>query len=308
MLLDEAISDYLFETRKLAKQTHRWYRQKLGVFGAWCHDNNITQMEQVTGRELRRFMDALDSIVNPRRGERITAGTQHGYAQVLKQWLRWCGREDYCAPNLYDKIKLPRVEQRIIKTLGKAEIQALLDASRKEVHPTLVARDLALLTVLFSTGMRAGEACGLDVRDVHLENPDDAYCVLRRTKTKQEREVGLADIAVKYLRRYMRLRDARRDSEAALFINQKGQRMTPSGINQLLYRLRDWAGIEGVQVSAHQTRRAFAVAYMAQDGADVFKLKELLGHSTVQTTMIYLRDFKQRDARRGVNPLDTLVG
>jgi site-specific recombinase XerD len=60
-------------------------------------------------------------------------------------------------------------------------------------------------------------------------------------------------------------------------------------------------------VSAHQTRRAFAVHYMSQEGADSFKLKELMGHSAIQTTMIYLRAFKHRDARRGPNPLDKLL-
>jgi integrase len=47
--------------------------------------------------------------------------------------------------------------------------------------------------------------------------------------------------------------------------------------------------------------------YMQQEDADVFKLKELMGHSSIQTTLIYLRDFKHRDARRGTNPLDRLL-
>ena len=125
-------------------------------------------------------------------------------------------------------------------------------------------------------------------------------------KDNKWREVGLADVAVKYVRRYLRLRTAQRGVNS-LFVNQKGQAMTPSGINQMLYRLAEVAGIDEVKVSAHQTLRAFAAFYMEQEGADVFKLKELLGHSAIATAMICLRDFKQKDARRGVNPLDRML-
>jgi site-specific recombinase XerD len=115
-----------------------------------------------------------------------------------------------------------------------------------------------------------------------------------------------SEVAVKYLRRYLRVRTAQRGVNS-LFVNQKGQAMTPSGINQMLYCLTEVAGIDDVQVSAHQTRRAFAVYFMEQENADVFKLKELLGHSAIATTMIYLRGFKQKEARRGVNPLDRML-
>ena len=105
-------------------------------------------------------------------------------------------REDYCPPTLYDKVKLSKVEQKVFKTLAREDITALFDACKQEVHPTPVARDRALLAVLLSTGMRAGEVCGLDLADAHLDNPDDAYLHVRETKSRNEREVGLADIAV----------------------------------------------------------------------------------------------------------------
>ena len=303
--LSEAIDDYLFDARKLSPNTYRWYQQKLAVFARWCQQQDIPTMAQVTARDVRRFLDSLDSRHNPRTGMPLTSNAKHGYIQVVKQWLRWCGREGYCAADLYDRIKLPRVEQKVITTLSKQHIAALFDACAHESHPMLVARTRALLSVMLSTGIRAAEACSLTLDSLHLDNPDDCYLRVRG-KGNKWREVGLADIAVKYLRRYLRQRTAQQ-GVSALFVNQKGWALTPSGINQMLYRLTEVAGIDDVQVSAHQTRRAFAVFYMEQDGADVFKLKELLGHSAIATTMIYLRDFKQKDARRGVNPLDRML-
>jgi site-specific recombinase XerD len=303
--LAEAIDDYLFDARRLSPNTYRWYQQKLAVFRAWCHRNDITTMAQVTARDVRRFLDSLDGVLNPRTGMPLTSGAKHGYTQVVKQWLRWCGREDYCATDLYDRIKLPRVEQKVITTLSKQHITALFAACAHESHPMLVGRIQALLAVMLSTGIRAAEACSLTLDSLHLDNPDDCYLRVRG-KGNKWREVELADVAVKYLQRYIRLRTAQRGVNT-LFVNQKGRALTPSGINQMLYRLADTAGIDEVKVSAHQTRRAFAVFYMEQDGADLFKLKELMGHSTIATTMIYLRDFKQKDARRGVNPLDRML-
>ncbi|HEX5158298.1 MAG TPA: tyrosine-type recombinase/integrase [Ktedonobacterales bacterium] len=308
MLLADAIDDYLFESRKLSPTTYRWYAQKLRVFQQWCDGTGApdsTDIGQLTTRDVRRFLDALAETHNPRRGSTLTPQTQHGYTQVIKQFLRWCGREGYCNPNLYDRIKLPKVEQPVFQTLTKEHITALFDACQHEVHPTLVARDRALLATLLSTGIRAAEACSLTLESLRLENPDDPHLVVRG-KGKKWREVGLAYTAVRFLRRYLRVRTAHA-TVTALFTNQKGNALTPSGVNQLLYRLRDWAGIEDVPVSARQTRRAFAVHFMRQGGADVFRLKELMGHSDIQTTMIYLRDFQQKDARRGVNPLDTML-
>lgn len=305
LTLADAIDDYLFEARKLQPTTLRWYTIKLTTFQQWCHANDITTMEQVTAREVRRFLDAQLALRSQRTGTPLAAQTHHGMTQVIKQFLRWCGREDYCARDLYDRIKLPKVEHRVFHTLTQDHIKALFAACHNEVHSVLVARDRALLAVLLSTGVRAAEACSLTLESLHLENPDDPYVVVRG-KGKKWREVGLAHTAVRHLRRYLRVRVARAGVDA-LFVGWKGQPMTTSGINQMLYRLRDWAGIEGVEVSAHQTRRAFAVHYMSQEGADVFRLKELMGHSDIQTTMIYLRDFQHKDARRGVNPLDRML-
>ena len=128
MLLADALDDYLFEGRKLSPTTRRWYTQKLATFQQWCHDHDLTTMEQVTARGVRRFLDSLDDVNDPRKGTRITTQTQHGYTQVVKQWLRWCGREGYCARDLYDRVKLPKVEHRVFQTLSQEHIAALFDA------------------------------------------------------------------------------------------------------------------------------------------------------------------------------------
>lgn len=311
MLLTDALDDYLLETRKLAPKTRQWYQDKLVRFRQWCHDHGITEMEHISGREVRRFLDALYELCNSRTGEPITDYTHHGYAQVLRQFLNWCGREGYCPPTLHQRVKLPKVQQRVMRTLTKAHIEALFDACQNEASGVLVARDRALLAVLLSTGVRAAELCSLTRDNLRLDNPNDPHLIVRG-KGKKERAVGIGDIAYKHLRRYLRIRPHPYTSRGSgsteyVFLNVQRKQMTPGGVTQVLYRLAEWAGIEDVEVAAHNLRRTFAVMYMAQEDADVFKLKELMGHASIQSTLIYLRDFQQTDARRGTNPLDRLL-
>jgi site-specific recombinase XerD len=150
-------------------------------------------MAQVTARDMRRFLDSLDRVLNPRTGTPLTKSAKHGYTQVVKQFLRWCGREGYCARDLYDRIKLPKVEQRVITTLSKQHIAALFDACAYESHPILVARTRALLAVMLSTGIRAAEACSLRLDRLHLDNPEDCYLTVHG-KGNKWREVGLAEV------------------------------------------------------------------------------------------------------------------
>jgi site-specific recombinase XerD len=322
MLLTDALDDYLMECRTLQPKTRRWYADKLGRFRQWCCAHGIKTLEQLSGREVRKFLDSLYAVRNTRTGEPITDYTHHGYAQVLRQFLNWCGREGYCPPTLHQRVKLPRVEQRVIRTLTKAQIEALFDACTLEGSAVLVARDRALLAVLLSTGIRAAELCSLTLDNLRLDNPNDPHLIVRG-KGKKERAVGMGEIAYKYLRRYLRVHPQLygtagkaasktsgngKDGNDCVFLNVQRKPMTPGGVTQVLYRLGRWADLpDDVEVAAHNLRRTFAVLYMQQEDADVFKLKELMGHASIQTTLIYLRDYKQHAARRGTNPLDRLL-
>lgn len=85
--LADAINDYLFEARKLQPTTHRWYTIKLSAFLTWCHANGITTMEQVTAREVRRFLDAQTALRSQRTGTPLAAQTHRGTTQVIKQFF-----------------------------------------------------------------------------------------------------------------------------------------------------------------------------------------------------------------------------
>ena len=151
--------------------------------------------------------------------------------------------------------------------------------------------------MLIDTGIRNDELCSLMLDNVHLKDPKDCYIKVDG-KGRKEREVGLGRDAAKALKRYItRYRKAMR-SERSVFLSRFGQRFTPNGLDQMLRRLGRWAKVSDVRVSAHTFRHTYAVNYL-KNGGDIFKLSRLLGHESVQTTMIYLKAFNAKDARDG---------
>jgi integrase/recombinase XerD len=154
---------------------------------------------------------------------------------------------------------------------------------------------------LADTGMRAAELTSLTLDAVHFEE-DGAYLKLRG-KGRKEREVPMGRLSRRLLHAYIH-RSRPANTSTALFLAKSGSALTPGGLDQLLYRLRDRAGVAGVRCSAHTFRHTHAVRSL-EAGQDVYRLSRLMGHSTVSTTEGYLKAFSARAARTGgVSVLD----
>jgi len=180
----------------------------------------------------------------------------------------------------------------------------MLDAC--DLSTTLGYRDYTIILVLLETGIRVSELCGLRIQDVH----DDHIRVFG--KGNKEREVGISPQVGKQLWKYVNhYRKPTDKNESRVFMNRYGQPVTPNGVAQLLIDVKNRAGITGVRVSAHTFRHTFARMYLEQ-GGEIYKLSRLMGHSSVEVTEEYLKDFNVRSARQEqdkfspVNTLDLL--
>ena len=139
--------------------------------------------------------------------------------------------------------------------------------------------------------------CGLRLGEVHVSGSGGAY-VKVFGKGRNEREIGLHPEVGKLVWKYMhKYRYPTDPSEAALFLGRSGEPLTIEGVSSLLKRVKQLSGIEGVRVSAHTFRHTFAKFYL-QRGGELFKLSREMGHSTVQVTEVYLKDFRSSEARR----------
>jgi len=302
MQLSDALTEYRYAILEHAPKTREWYEQKLVVFLAWCESDGV-DLADLKPLHLRRFLAYLRERPNERYPERgnLSDNTVKGYAQVMKGFLTFCAKEELISERLAKQAPIPHVESKVIQTFTREQVKRLFTACGLESFRVLAERDRAILAVLLDTGIRASELCGLRLENAFLQ-PNDGY-LLVDGKGRKQREVGLGKEARTHVHRYIyRYRDAPR-SEHHIFVGRRRQPMTPYGLDQMLYRLRDWAGIVGIRCSAHTFRHTFAVSYLAA-GGDIYKLSRLMGHSNVSTTEIYLRDYKDRDARKGPSVLD----
>jgi site-specific recombinase XerD len=304
MELYYALDDYRYAILHQTPRTQGWYLEKLSRFVAWCAAQGVQTVDQITAPAIRRFLAAMQERRNAHTGQPISTFTLHGYAQVVKGFLNWCAKEELISEKLPKRIEMPRVEQKVIETFSPDQIKRLFAACATAPTPALLARDRAILSLLLDTGIRASELCHLMLTGVFL-TPADAF-IRVQGKGRKEREIGLGNEARAALHRYLtRYRKAPK-AEQHVFLTRSQTPLGLTGLASMIRHLRDVGKVKGVRCSPHTFRHTFAVNYL-QAGGDIYRLSRLLGHTSVQVTEQYLKDFKAREARKsGLSVLDTL--
>lgn len=304
MRLSDALTEYQYAILARSPQTQRWYIQKLQAFLAWCAGQGVQELEALSTGHIRKYLAILASTKSERTKNPLSTYTVHGYAQVIKGWLSWCEAEGLTERSAADRVDMPDVEEKVIQTFTPTQVKALFAASNHAPTPQLSARDRAILAVLFDTGIRASELCGLTLDCVHL-TPQEAYLKVLG-KGRKEREVGLGQEARRDLARYLTRYRHAPPGDQHIFLSHYGEPLTRDALIRLFYRLRDTAHIKGVRCSPHTARHTYAVRYL-EAGGDIYKLSRLLGHTSVKTTEIYLKAYQAKEARKGgLSVLDLL--
>ena len=209
-----------------------------------------------------------------------TVGRRLSAARAL---FRWLGREGLVIENPAATVKNPKRSERLPERLDVEDVQALLEAPDPATPAGL--RDRALLELTYACGLRVSELVGLDLDDVAFS--DRTARVLG--KGRKERIVPFgrkAAAAVKaYLAAFAGLRE--RAGEEALFLNQRGGRLTDRSVRRILDAAVERAAlVRGVH--PHLLRHSFAT-HLLESGMDLRAIQELLGHARLSTTQRYTR-------------------
>lgn len=182
--------------------------------------------------------------------------------------------------------RTPKLDRTLPVYLDRAETDALFKHAeqRAAAGGLAAARDLAMLEMFYSTGMRLSELAGLNDADVDLVSDQ----VKVRGKGKKERIVPIGSSAIATLREYVKQRGEGR----ALFVNGRGKRLTPRGIQLAMKRL--FTGLaRGTDLHVHALRHSFAT-HLLDAGADLRSVQELLGHASLGTTQVYTHTSVER--------------
>ncbi|MBI4288472.1 MAG: site-specific tyrosine recombinase XerD [Chloroflexi bacterium] len=183
-----------------------------------------------------------------------------------------------------ENLASPRLGKPLPKPLSIAEVRRLLEQPAKSGSPDAL-RDRAMLELLYATGMRVTELVSLDPENV---NTDEGH-VRCFGKGSKERLIPIHPQAARIVSEYIErarpqlLNDNHDDS--ALFLNQRGQRLTRQGFWQILKGYAKQAGLDP-EITPHTLRHSFAT-HMLRGGADLRSVQEMLGHRNISTTQVY---------------------
>lgn len=306
MRLDIALTEFAY-SKDHSQASRQWYRSRLGAFTAWCAEQGIAEIEDITAPFVRRYIDYRRTSP-AKSGRPLDSHTLHGHVRAIKALLNWAIREELLSEKVVKRIEMPKREQKVLAIFTPHQIDLLFAACDQGETLEYRVRDKALLAVLLDTGIRASEATGLTLEHVHF-TPDEAWLHVVG-KGRRQREVPLGRQARQLLHKYIHRHRPRNSKHSQVFLAKGDRPLTAEGLDRLLYRLRDRTGREhfqGVTVAAHRWRHTYAVRAL-EAGIDIYRLSRLMGHSSVQTTEGYLKALSARQARQnGVSVLDRLA-
>ncbi|CAN5635100.1 tyrosine recombinase XerC [soil metagenome] len=271
--------------RDLSPHTVAAYQRDLEQFTQWVARSNVTVLEAIDRRLLRRYLAWLCE----RRYARRSVARK---ASVVRSMLRWAVQQGLLASNPAEELATPKLDRSLPRVLKKDEAVALCELPPGDDAVGL--RDRVVLELLYGSGLRVSELCGLDLDDVDLA----ASSVRPLGKGRKERRVPLSAPARRAIEAYVA--GARADLSAraesqpdvrALLLNQRGARLGPRSVRTLLAK---YAGGEDARpVAPHALRHSFAT-HLLDGGADLRSVQELLGHESLGTTQIYTHVSNER--------------
>jgi len=209
---------------------------------------------------------------------------------AIKSFFHFLVAEGFIRDDPTATLDSPRVKKYLPRAISQEDVEKLLEAPGESTEPRSL-RDRAILELLYATGMRVSELVALNEGDVDLPSAS-VRCF---GKGGKERVIPIYDRAVQAIEAYTskgRVRLVRDAEQKALFLNQRGMRLTRQGLWLIVKGYVKEAGIK-VPVTPHTLRHSFAT-HMLRGGADLRNVQELLGHANIATTQVYTQVSNER--------------
>jgi integrase/recombinase XerD len=278
---------WLASERGRARNTIDAYRRDLIAYERWLRQRDLTILTVATG-------DLVDYVAEQRSSDAATTSVARRLA-AIRMLHRYLATEQVRPDDPTSRLDGVRVPSGIPKPLSEAQVTSLLDAVIG--HGPLERRDRALLELLYATGARISEVVGLSVGDIDF----DESLVRLFGKGSKERIVPYGSAAAAALEDWFSPsgraqlvpdRWKRRDDAEAVFLNQRGGRLSRQGAWLVIHKYGDRAGIRD-NLSPHVLRHSCAT-HLLDHGADLRIVQEMLGHASISTTQVYTRVSQER--------------
>jgi len=291
--MNEALREfmsYASAERGLSANTLDAYGRDLRAYTEFLDSKGRAQLDDVTHEDITAFL-------HTQWAKGYAAATVSRKVAAIKTFHKFLVREGIATTLPTELLPSPKKPQRVPDVLSVEQVARLVEQPMGA--DVAGQRDRAMLEVLYGCGLRISELLGLDLEDVDLKRG----FVRVLGKGSKERVVPIGEVAAEALRGYVgggRAQLARKARNSALFLNQRGGRLSRKGAWKILHRYAERAG---VTAHPHTLRHSFAT-HLLEGGADLRAVQEMLGHSDISTTQLYTHVSKKhlRDVYRRAHP------
>lgn len=204
--------------------------------------------------------------------QEVSLRTCENYRSYLSAFYMWLVKEELIKKNPMDKITPIKYVEEVKQSFSDVEIDAIRMCCKK-------TRDRAIIELLLCSGIRVSELAALKISDVDFINKS---ALIREAKGGKQRVVYITDVCSMYLKDYLK---TRKDNLDCLFLTKNKTAMTKDSIENSLKTLGKQSGVPNVH--PHRFRRTFATN-MYKRGMDIRSIQKLMGHTNINTTMIYI--------------------
>tara|TARA_B100002052_G_scaffold105189_2_gene96953 strand:- start:1939 stop:2850 length:912 start_codon:yes stop_codon:yes gene_type:complete len=271
---------YLESVKQYSQHTLNGYKRDLQKLSKYLSDQEIDKWKLVKEHDLRTFVNS----------ERRRGLSQRSIQRILsscRTFFEFLLTEGQIKLSPAQNISSPKLAQLLPKAMDADLVQKLLDFKAKGM---IEVRDKALAELLYSSGLRLSEICKLNMEDLDTK---ERTCVVSG-KGNKTRIVPVGKKAIQAIRDWFMYRSELKQSKAtstnAIFLNNKGNRISPRSIQLRLEKLCLMRGLPGI--NPHMLRHSFA-SHVLESSGDLRAVQEMLGHSDIGTTQIYTKlDFQ----------------
>ena len=271
---------YLESVKQYSKHTISGYKRDLTKLSGYLLNIDIEDWQSVNEHELRTFVNSERRRgLSPRSIQRVLSTSRSFFEYLLVEGM--------IKLSPAQNINSPKSAQLLPKAMDADLVQRLLDF---KPNGLIEVRDKAIAELLYSSGLRLSEVCTLDVQDLELKER-----VCRVTgKGNKMRVVPVGKKAIQAIRDWLiyrkELKNSKSSSSEAMFLNNKGKRISARSIQLRLEKLCAQRGLPGI--NPHMLRHSFA-SHVLESSGDLRAVQEMLGHADIATTQIYTKlDFQ----------------
>jgi len=270
--------EHLVLVRNLAENSIKGYVSDLESFLKHMEKLHIDEFSQLELTHIRSWLAEL-------QGAGVARSTMARRIVSIRAFTYWAASQGWLKSDLGAELAIPKPHRTLPEVLDLTDTETVLASMqiRVDEEPTpLTIRDLAMIEVLYATGIRVSELCGLDLRSI-----DESRNTLQvMGKGSKERVVPMGVPAVQALNNYLanaRPALATEKSGSAVFLGSRGSRIDQRTVREVVYEAM---AAVGSKMGPHGLRHT-AATHLLEGGADLRTVQEILGHSSLSTTQIY---------------------